>query len=642
MTCRYYNTEQLEPVLYLFDRVQTELLIAIDGTGASNAIFSFSTRQEPSWETLKCTSISYSESESLDERYRFTRELKVTVGGYLPFDNTDYFFMLKTREGKWLLLNYDLLPELSYEYTLSRNTDNTDITFSFLSNYPLLSSTDSVSGITEECSSYSVSDAPSRILVNEASESFLDETYGVVSTVNGAFNEISDAFNIAVKENRNDSGILTQEITFNVPLDTSKQWNMLELPSNRWSAIVERNSGGMFMLGFNGGMQALYSIDDEKVSIRLFCSTRTPMSDFDATFSASTAVFWRYIPDLAQCVGGGRARMLLQEGYDAGNNPTGYYRCLQGYEDYFVHLGYDIEGSFDTAPVMKSDACAAGDCPLRLDRLNIRFHPALTSETMTVQTNCSWEVNGITDWLSVSPVSGTGTTDVTVSSNLTGNGRADLFFVTEDGGSTRLSVISDWGGFIQDTVMVDARQQNITISASMPFSVTSAPIPYSIAGNDITISVPENTGITAVNYVFDLLASDGQETTLTIIQDRVYNYWRDVNGYICESGNTYTRQQLYVAYCSGCTAYPKEEFRKGALVAEGVDYCSGYQERWVSGGTICYNGSLYTAMKQQVSNDGVNWSYTGEMQLGNLIEANSSQCSSLIERWVITDKKTCK
>lgn len=89
---------------------------------------------------LSCYNVEFTEEETLDERYRFTKTLKFTMKGYNNIDTLGggLYAIIFTTEGGAYLVNSEFSPKITYTYNLSNTQNETQFTLSSQSNTPSL------------------------------------------------------------------------------------------------------------------------------------------------------------------------------------------------------------------------------------------------------------------------------------------------------------------------------------------------------------------------------------------------------------------------------------------------------------------------------------------------------------------------
>lgn len=110
--------------------------------------------------------------------------------------------------------------------------------------------------------------------------------------------------------------------------------------------------------------------------------------------------------------------------------------------------------------------------------------------------------------------------------------------------------------------------------------------------------------------------------------------WRwDGKSVVCEGTTSYKLEKRFISYDHGLSWHLTGEQRTGEAVRTQDPQCGGAvqgQYRWVEGpGFICEGASKYKNMEEEYSVDGgLSWTKTGVTRIGDLIEANSSDCTN--------------
>lgn len=637
--CKYIKPDKLRNRLFLFERDSVSIGGGIDGSG----IPIFMPSSDP--QILNCT-IDYSEEESLDERYRFSRTITATFPYRFQFDNVNFIAGIQSEDGTVFLCNPDLKYEVKSEFTLNNEGAKTVLTFGILSNMPLVS--DSSTTYDTDCPEYKSVIKPETVKINEHGECFIDDYYQTITGLSGdPFIYFEEATGIELIESIDENGTSEITVTFNTPFDSdnnSQLWHTLELPSNRWNMIVQDNTGVEYYLGFHeNGMECSYSVSEGMFNVTFKATNRVPMSVGMYEYENSHSVFWRYVPDFSQCVGNGYAIYTLQAETDVAGRPTGYYKCYVDLLDFFVHLGYNIVDTFTSAPVMKSASCADEQCPYYIDKRVIEFDDYIYTVGMSIQTNCGWNISGVPSWLEVDPTYATGSTTINFVCTTTASTRATVYLSVDGGSPVAIDVINNMGADFVNSYAIDARSQQVRVQVTGA-TVNNSTAPYTVTSDGIQYNIPENETTSSRTFT-SLITYKNQSVTITIEQAGRYEKWVNTTGYICSSGNTYSRQELLYSY-DNRNWYEANEYRASGIIAE-TDLCSGYMERWVQSGYLCFDGKQYNALVLQVSTDsGQTWEDTPEMQLGIIVNQSEQQhfthCGDLQEQWILTNKTVCK
>lgn len=151
------------------------------------------------------------------------------------------------------------------------------------------------------------------------------------------------------------------------------------------------------------------------------------------------------------------------------------------------------------------------------------------------------------------------------------------------------------------------------------------PAEYSISGDS------ENT--------MPLVIKLSADTECGYVPPTDYQYRTVQSGYTCVGYDQYTRM---VRQRSADGIYWENiAVSAGTLIMENSTYCGyiGFFKRWVESGTTCYEGDKYIQLVEQISYDSRNWTNTGNIDRGELIEMDSEDCIKY--RWTATTGYVC-
>ena len=91
----------------------------------------------------------------------------------------------------------------------------------------------------------------------------------------------------------------------------------------------------------------------------------------------------------------------------------------------------------------------------------------------------------------------------------------------------------------------------------------------------------------------------------------------------------YKKLQRQVSYDSGATwqNVSPAEYQTGDLIESDSTACGyGVYTRWIESGYTCDGYDKYAQEVEQISNNQTTWTSTGNVRMGRLIEANSTDC----------------
>lgn len=358
--------------------------------------------------------VTLSEETSLDERFRFSKNLTFKVRGRKDLDFLDekYYAIVVTEEDVKYCVNVEFPSTVTYTYTLSQDTDETQFTLRTESNHPTLRLATDISS-TIDCKGYFLS-CVKDIRLLEKYKSALREGHGVTSSE--AFKKVDYLKeSITFTEAYNGNNVTTT-LSFDIPLSEYKSswhYNLLEFIYNTYSLILEA-CGGYHYAGFNFGLEPAFTVNGDGDNAMISIALRE-VSDRGGKFyvnplpediNSSTTYVYTDEHDGYICVEGGLAQYTLQKELNFLGNPTGNYRALQGFEDLFPDL--NIVGTFDEVMLFHTDKCGGeggGDMTGGTLPNTIELQSG-ECKSFTFSAVCDWHISDSTEDLSITPTSG--------------------------------------------------------------------------------------------------------------------------------------------------------------------------------------------------------------------------------------------
>lgn len=623
---------------------------------------------------LDCFNIQFEENETLDERYKFTKSLRFSVNGYMNmsyFTEGDLFYaIIKTEDGTLYMINVDFPSRVTYAYNLSANQDQTDFTFSTQSNFPSLRVDSSIVEGAEECKGYRNNGIRSLELIekNYAAIEKTDDNVIVYTYQGKEFSLIDYLRDTCSLSESYDGERVTDTITFDIAFDnykTSWHYNLLEFLDNLYAArITPKSATNQFFIGFDLGLQPSYNIQAndsdgqaDKITVTLVDSTSrglVALNDYEEEHHTTTT--WRYIKwygDIKcyECVGDGIARYLLQQEVDGMGNPTGNYRCMEGYDSRFP--GLNIVGHFTTSPTFEESECATM-CTLDTNMPTSIVYNAVTCYTYNISASCDWNISDLPSYITVNPAYGSAGMEYSVSvcNAITPTSTAlEGTFRLNYGNNVRwqnVRVISS-GGFITPTQRdITCLEQSTTFNfdPNCPITVTSIDpaLTYSIGTSVLTITVPRNSSIENIRqYPITVRDCNGNTQTVYINQDKTYERWADTQDYICVGSDSYVKQARYTGATSTSINTQTGEYRPGAIIQAGDTRCGSYTTKWVFDHKYyCIDGQKTECLEQWIRYGQGEWTKTGVTKLGDVVEDTDDFCSQeAIYSWRQSTKWQC-
>ena len=329
---------------------------------------------------LKGFDIRLNESESLDERYIFTKTLNISIIGHLTNSSflmdDDYFLAVEDYDGNYYLINVDFPSKMTYTYTLNEGQNQTEFTFTSNSNFPLLKLNWSISKFTD-CDTYFTSGVKSISLI-EKGWARVDVEQDVITLFDGHifknvdFNEGSCTLTESYDGNK-----ITNTISFDIPLGNTQfswQYNLLEFKQNLYIAeIFPKYSSNALIIGYENGLQPSYNVtgstsngDSSKITITLTETSQRGLEELiNWSVVENTNKKWVYIKEINYknaftCISHGLARYDYMAEVDQDGNEIGNYkRFVDADASNFPYL--NVVGTFDDEVTFHSSVCNCSD-----------------------------------------------------------------------------------------------------------------------------------------------------------------------------------------------------------------------------------------------------------------------------------------
>ena len=321
---------------------------------------------------LKGFNVKLTETESLDERYVFTKQLTMSIHGHLT-DSTfllddDYYIVVQTEDGTYYLVNVDFPSKMSFVYNLSEGQDQTDFTFVSNSNHPTLKLNWNPTSYND-CSTYQTFGIDS-IKLLEKDYTSIDSEGKVINLFDGnEFKNIDCIRNTISLQENYDGKIATTTISFEIPYDNYKpswQYNLLEFNQNLYVAhITPKNSTSGIFCGYEHGLQPQYELngstsngESTSIKITLVEASEWGLFEFDTwSYYRDSSKRWIGIDSEVKCIGLGVGINTLMEEVDGNGTPTQRYKCLEGYES--AYTNYNIVGTYteDEVESFRTSVC---------------------------------------------------------------------------------------------------------------------------------------------------------------------------------------------------------------------------------------------------------------------------------------------
>lgn len=658
-----YTYDKLKKVIYLVSEDHVKNIYCEGYNGHIDGLTQLPLR-------LNGFDIRFNEETSLDERYLFQKTVTLSMHGYV--DKTvfggRFYVILESMDGTFWMVNVDFPSRVTYTFNLSNNTYQTDFTLTSYSNFPTLRLDENFEAVAPPCLGFNTFGVESLKLI-ERDYADLDTGDMTVTTYGTTFKDVEFMGDSCSFQSQFDGFKCTDTLSFNIPFDAYKsswQYNLLEFTQNRYAAIIKpKSSENTIFAGFHFGLEPNYTIQtsDNSGESDVITINMVEMSDNGMTAALRwsdeqiTETRWVWVRKVGEiicweCVGKGKARYLVQREVLANGLSTGRYKVLDGYEDEYSML--NVVGTFDETQLFDNNACGGGSCNMEADiPLNISFDSTGCS-SYTFSSECDWNVRNLNvNWLTVSPMSGTGGNSYTIQvCNSTTDVDSTWFTIETDGGVRTVNVsVNDASAFLRPSyVNIDCLSQtvNFAYSPSCPITIIGHDdrTTYQIANGRLIIQVPRNSATSTTTYNYTARDCNGVTQTVHIYQDKTYERWVNTGNYLCESGNSYQEQARYTGTTQATTNTLTGERRAGELIESGDTRCSDFITKWEynSSYTICIDGDEWSVEEEYISYDnGSTWNLTGNIRPLELVQSGSTICEETpTYEWRLTDKWVCE
>lgn len=638
-----YNIDKLAKVVYLIDENASKNIHIDDGEAYITDI-----DQEPM--ALSVYNIALSDTDELDERYKFTHRLTFSMNGYVNYRDFQgrYYVIVKTVDEEYWLVNPLFPCKVTYTYTLGANESHTDFTLSTISNHPTLRIHNLSHSTPYECGY--VRCGFDSLKLNESINSLKRGNH--VLYTNDGFKDIVFKKNTGVFTEQFDGNNIQHNLKFDIKFDDYKSswhYNLLEFVENTYSAIIKTSCNKYILCGFGFGLQPSFNVDandnaeSDKISIDLI--DMHDNGDFigyvdDVTIERDETTNWTYTNKYNgyECVGNNLARYLLMEEVDALMNPTGNYKVLVGYEDQFTFL--NIVGTFTETVTFNSYDCA-DSCRLQSSfPLEFVFNNISCREYSLI-SDSDWSITSSANYITVSPSNGLAGQSYTVSV-------CNTILPQETEASSTLSInycnrVKTYNVKVKrsDSCLpagavfdISANGQYVTIPTACcvtdakDFGATITNI--SIQNNYIRVYVPQNNSGSPKQFIISITYCDGREGEAIINQGTGFERWVKEST-ACTGNQKCDVERKYTGTTISDINTRTEETRM-TNCAVSTD-CSGKMTRWVdTSETTCSGGKKYIVQSEQLSNDGgETWVNTGNKRLGSETSDPSGECAGVEE-----------
>ena len=645
-----YRIDKLDNVVYLIPEAALRNIKIDNGEAYVENI-----EYEPIY--FNCYNISLEDTDTLDERYEFTHTLKFSVNGYVNHNDFQgcYYVIVKSVDNEYWLVNPLFPCKITYTYTLGYQDNHTDFTLSTVSNHPTLRIHNMNKGRQYPCNGYLLNSFD-RLFLNE--KMFSSHSGKNVYYTNDGFKEVIYDKKSAIFQEQFDGDNVSHSVQFNIKFDDYKSswhYNLLEFQDNLYAAIITTTKGEYVLCGFGFGLQPSYTVTSDgemtpdHIEIRLvdmhdngnlftFVTGGTISPNDDRVYNYTT----KY--DAWECVSDGYAKYLLQEESDVLGNPTGHYKCLEGYEESFAFLGDALIGTFNEVVTFYQPQCKASGCTLSTSLPSTVKMFAEQCTMFTVKADSDWFITNSADYLQITPTSGEANINYTVDiCNFRPQSAETVttsFTINYCSTAQTYSVVIGKGNgcfYGGDSFEIGAEGQYVTIPidccVDSVLETTSALTNIQIFDTYIKVYVPQNNTESARTFTLDVTLCDGTDSEVTITQTNAYTRWVKESE-VCVGTQLCDVERMYSGTTPDNINTWTSVWRRNNC--QESDRCAQYTTRWVeTEETVCYMGKKYIVEAEQVkySTDS-NWINTGNKRRGSETSDSPAECSgTTYEDW---------
>ena len=648
--CRY-NIDKLEKVVYLINEDDFRNIHIDNGEAYVDSISATPL-------SLAVYNISLTDTDELDERYKFTNTLTFSMRGYSNYKyfKSKYYAIVKTVDGVYWLVNPMFPCKVTYTYTLDANGSHTDFTLATISNHPTLRVHGLDHATPYECGYRHCKFDTLRL--NEAKYSLRSSNN--IKYTNDGFKDVVFNKNSAVFTETFDGKNVSHSLQFNIKFDDYKSswhYNLLEFMNNKYAAIIKSSCDKYILTGFNFGLQPSFTVtaNDEMTmdNIQINLIDSHDNGDFigetydEIHETKYEDIYFVYTVEYDgwECFSENTARYLLKKEIDALGNSTGRYMCLEGYTDRFTELGLNIVGTFKDTETFINPQCHGVSCTAQTSFPNSFVFNTVGCRTYSLVASTNWTLTSSDAHITVNPSSGLANTQYNIeicntltptSSETTSTIQLNYCETTK---TYNVSVVKGNPCFTAGAVFdISANAQYVTVPTSCCIQAVTS---HSSIVSNITIQnsyfkvyVPQNNTGSIRVITLTVTLCDTTTAEVTINQGIGFERWVKEST-SCSGNYKCDVERKYTGTTISNVNTRTEETRLINCVTSSE--CGGSTTRWIdSSETTCSGGKKYIVQIEQVSTDGgSSWSNTGNKRLGSETSDPSGECAGVekLEDW---------
>lgn len=646
--CRY-RLDKLDKVVYLISEDDLRNIHIDNGEAFVDGVTA-----EPL--SLQVYNIALTDTDELDERYKFTHQLTFSVNGYANYRDFQgkYFAIVKSLDGVYWLVNPLFPCKVTYTYNLDANGSHTDFTLGTASNHPTLRIVDFEKLTTRNCIGYSRCTFKS-LKLNENKYSLKNGNN--VKYTNDGFKDVVFDRNSASFTEQFDGKNISHSLQFNIKFDDYKSswhYNLLEFMDNAYASVIENSCGKYILCGFGFGLRPSFNVtaNDEATpdNIQIQLVDIHDNGDFigyydEIEVSKDENIGFIYTTEHNgyECVGVNRARYLLKKEVDAFGNPTGRYMCLEGYESQFSNL--NIVGTFVSTDEFVNPNCEGQECRLQTSFPSSFIFNTKTCRAYSLMADTDWSITSSSNHITVTPSNGVANTSYIIQVCNTLEPTSSIVNST-----IRANYCDTYKDFNVQVLL-----GNDCFTAGQVFDISAngqyVAVPTSCCIQAVTDSSSTVSNITIQNAYFKVYVPQNNTGSIRVITLTVTLCDMTTAEVVINQGVGFERWIKESTTCVGNQKCDVERKYTGTTASDintrtsetrttnctASSECSGLMTRWIDTvETTCSGGRKYLVQAEQVSIDGgQTWNLTGNKRLGSETEDPSGECAGVeeLEDW---------
>lgn len=646
--CRY-NIDKLEKVVYLISEDDLRNIHIDNGEAYVDSISATPL-------SLAVYDIVLSDTDELDERYKFTHTLTFSMKGYANYEDFQgkYFAIVKTVDGVYWLVNPMFPCKVTYTYTLDANGSHTDFTLATISNHPTLRVHGLDHATPYECGyQHCKFDT---LKLNEAKYSL--RSGNNVKYTNDGFKDVVFNKNSATFTETFNGKNVSHSLQFNIKFDDYKSswhYNLLEFMDNKYAAIIKSSCGKYILTGFHFGLQPSFTAtanDDftmDNIQINLIDSHDNgefigeTYDEIHETKDEDSGFVYTVEYDGWECVSENTARYLLKKEIDAFGNSTGRYMCLEGYTDRFTALGLNIVGTFEETETFINPQCHGVSCTAQTSFPNSFVFNTVGCRTYSLVASTNWTLTSSAAHITVNPSSGLANTpyNVEICNTLTPTSSETTSTIQlsycETTKTYNVSVIEGNPCFTAGQVFdISANAQYVIVPSQCCIQAVSdssnTVTNISIQSTYFKVYVPQNDTGSLRTITLSVAFCDGTIGEVIINQSTGFERWVKEDT-VCVGNLKCDLERKYTGTTASDINTRTNETRTVNCVSSSD--CGGIKTRWIeTTETTCNGYKKYYITVEQISYDnGEHWSNTGNKGLGNETPDSPAECAEEAQDW---------